>query len=69
MFSQDPIIQERSTIIKINKNLSTPIKNKNKNKNDNKSEYSLKYHVFDPTKNSPPNTFMNKLKERMNIYN
>jgi hypothetical protein len=71
MFSQDPIIQERSSIIQINKNLSTPIKNKNKNDNkkDNKSEYSLKYHVFDPTKNSPPNAFMNKLKERMNIYN
>jgi hypothetical protein len=62
MFSQDPIIQERSSVIQINKNLSTPIKIKKY------TEYSLKHNVFDPTKSSPPNNFMNKLKERMNVY-
>ncbi len=32
-------------------------------------EYSLKQNVFDPTKSSPPNDFMIKLKLRMSIYN
>jgi hypothetical protein len=31
-------------------------------------EYSLKQNVFDPTKSSPPNEFMLKLKLRMSIY-
>ena len=30
--------------------------------------YSLKQNVFDPTKSSPPNDFMMKLKLRMSIY-
>ena len=33
------------------------------------SEYSLKENVFDPSKCSPPNNFLLKLQERMNIYN
>ena len=32
-------------------------------------EYSLKQNVFDPSKSSPPNDFMLKLKLRMSIYN
>lgn len=32
-------------------------------------EYSLKQNVFDPSKSSPPNDFMLKLKLRMAIYN
>ena len=32
-------------------------------------EYSLKQNVFDPSKCSPPNDFMLKLKLRMAIYN
>lgn len=31
-------------------------------------EYSLKQNVFDPSKSSPPNEFMMKLKLRMSIY-
>lgn len=31
-------------------------------------EYSLKQNVFDPSKSSPPNDFMMKLKLRMSIY-
>lgn len=38
-------------------------------KNDFKSEYSLKQNLFDPTKSSPPNDFMLKLKQRMSVYN
>ena len=33
------------------------------------SEYSLKQNFFDPTKSSPPNDFMIKLKQRMSLYN
>ena len=38
------------------------------NKSLNK-EYSLKQNVFDPTKGSPPNNFMNNLRRRMDSYN
>jgi hypothetical protein len=31
-------------------------------------EYSLKQNFFDPSKSSPPNDFMLKLKLRMSIY-
>ena len=34
-----------------------------------KKEYSLKQNVFDPTKGSPPNNFMNNLRRRMDSYN
>jgi hypothetical protein len=57
------IIQERSIVIPIFNNLSTyngsPI---------NAVTYSLKRNFFDPVKNSPPNDFLNKLQQRMNIY-
>lgn len=33
-----------------------------------KNEYSLKQNVFDPTKGSPPNNFMNNLRRRMDSY-
>ena len=32
------------------------------------NEYSLKQNVFDPSKSSPPNEFMLKLKLRMSHY-
>ena len=32
------------------------------------SEYSLKQNLFDPTKSSPPNEFMNKLRSRMTLH-
>jgi len=57
-------INEKTKIIPITKNLSTPMKETNF-----KQEYSLKENFFDPSKSSPPNEFMIKLHMRMNIYN
>jgi hypothetical protein len=34
----------------------------------NLNEYSLTQHIFDPSKSSPPNEFMLKLKLRMSLY-
>ena len=56
-------IRERSICIPINQNLSTQMKI-----NSPKSEYSLKRNFFDPSKSSPPNDFMIKLRMRMNKY-
>ena len=55
----------------INK-ISTPIpiqQTSPTNKRDNEKTYSLQEHIFDPSKSSPPNEFMLKLKLRMNHYN
>ena len=49
----------RSNIIPMNQHIS---------KQNNCNEYSLKQHLFDPTKSSPPNLFMLKLKKRMSVY-
>jgi hypothetical protein len=58
MITQHPhIIHERSHNIPINKNLS--------NTNSTKGEYSLKQNFFDPSKSSPPNEFMLKLRMRV----
>lgn len=32
-------------------------------------EYSLKENNFDPSKSSPPNNFMSKLQQRIEVYN
>jgi hypothetical protein len=64
MNSRRHVIHERTNIIPINKNLSTLMKETNP-----KNEYSLKQNFFDPSKSSPPNEFMIKLKMRMSIYN
>tara|TARA_Y100001970_G_C14225019_1_gene855078 strand:+ start:1758 stop:2006 length:249 start_codon:yes stop_codon:yes gene_type:complete len=37
----------------------------NSNKN-NDNEYSLNTHIFNPTKNSPPNDWQNRLRKRIN---
>ena len=57
------VIHERSSIIQIQKTLSTPME-----LNSPIKEYSLKQNVFDPSKSSPPNEFMIKLHMRMNKY-
>jgi hypothetical protein len=57
------VIRERSDIIPIKQNLSTPMKI-----NSPKGEYSLKQNFFDPSKSSPPNEFMIKLHMRMNKF-
>jgi hypothetical protein len=48
---------------------STPVQIPQKNQQyKTESEYSLKQNLFDPTKGSPPNQFMNKLKSRMILH-
>lgn len=54
------MIHEKSKIIPINKTLNT--------KNNEDFKYSLTNNFFDPSKNSPPNEFMLKLKLRMSHY-
>ena len=54
------------------KMIKIPIKNnllKKINETSPKAEYGLKMHSFDPTKSSPPNDFLLKLKMRIDIYN
>jgi hypothetical protein len=65
MYSSPQVIDERSKIIPIKKNLSTTMKEFS----NIQSEYSLKQNFFDPTKSSPPNDFMLKLQIRMKSYN
>jgi hypothetical protein len=48
--------------ISITKDLSSNIKNFNNN------QYDLKENNFDPSKSSPPNEFMEKLRLRMSVY-
>jgi hypothetical protein len=55
------VIYERSKSIPIKQDTSTSIKN-------NTHEYSLKQNFFDPSKCSPPNEFMIKLRIRSSIY-
>lgn len=64
MNSRTHVIQERSLCIKIDKTASSSMKDLSP-----KGEYSLKQHLFDPTKSSPPNDFMIKLQKRMSDYN
>lgn len=61
---QSRIIHERSIIIPTNKKSFTSMKNFSPT-----SEYSLKQNTFDPSKSSPPNEFMMKLKKRLTKYN
>jgi len=59
------IIHERTKAIQI------PQKSPTNKKEDyilNENEYSLKQNFFDPSKSSPPNEFMLKLKLRMTHY-
>lgn len=58
------IIHERSDIISIPQNLPTCNKNYGKNLNS----YDLNQNCFDPSKSSPPNEFMMKLRQRMTLY-
>jgi len=59
MNSYKPRINERSKIIKIQPT--------NMKECFNTNEYSLKQNFFDPSKNSPPNEFMLKLKLRISL--
>ena len=57
-------MKKKSILIPIKQNLNTSIKDLSP-----KGEYSLKQFFFDPTKSSPPDDFMNKLRKRMSVYN
>jgi hypothetical protein len=57
------IIYERSNTIPI-----PQISPTNKKEDFRVNEYSLKKNFFDPSKSSPPNEFMLKLKLRMSLY-
>jgi hypothetical protein len=51
------------------KNIPIPQKSPTKKKEDfSITEYSLKQNFFDPSKSSPPNDFILKLKLRMSNY-
>lgn len=56
------IIHERISKIPESKNLFSEMKEKTL------GEYSLNQNFFDPSKSSPPNDFMLKLKLRMSHY-
>ena len=63
MNSYKPRIKnERSTIIQMPKTPPT-----NTKEYFNANEYSLKQNFFDPSKHSPPNEFMLKLKLRISL--
>ena len=64
MLSAPRIMHDRTISIPIKKTLSTSMKDSSP-----KGEYSLKQNIFDPSKMSPPNEFMNKVRMRMSIYN
>jgi hypothetical protein len=53
----------------MNMNINNNLNNKLKEITIKRDEYGLKQNLFDPTKMSPPNNFINKLRERMDIYN
>jgi hypothetical protein len=55
-------MNERSKIIQIPKTTPTNMKDC-----FNTNEYSLKQNFFDPSKRSPPNEFMLKLKLRISL--
>jgi hypothetical protein len=63
MNSCKPVINERSKIIPIQ-----PTSPTNKKVKDLDIEYSLVQNLFDPSKSSPPNEFLLKLKLRMSLY-
>jgi len=64
MLSKLNIIHEKPSIIPNKKNLFTSMKVESP-----KGEYSLKQSFFDPSKSSPPNDFLIKLKIRLSKYN
>jgi len=74
MNSNKPIfynLQNREQIRYPQKNTNICVKTSPTNKKETFStkEYELKQNIFDPSKHSPPNEFMQKLQKRMCVYN
>ena len=64
MLCKNTINKESNKIIIINN-----ITRQMKEPEFNRDEYDLKQNFFDPTKMSPPNNFIIKLRERIGVYN
>lgn len=64
MFRQQCVINERTNIIPIKTNMVETMKEDF----SPKGQYSLKANFFDPSKSSPPNEFMIKLRSRVNRF-
>ena len=59
------VIDERPNIIPVPQNSPTSRREQDFSFNQ---EYSLKQNMFDPSKSSPPNNFMEKLRVRLGLY-
>ena len=68
MYSTTHVINERSKSVPIKQNSSTDMKCEDTHSYNYNNEYSLKQNFFDPSKSSPPNEFMLKLRTRMSLY-
>ena len=64
MLCKNTINKESNKIIIINN-----ITRQMKEPEFKRAEYDLKQNFFDPTKMSPPNNFIIKLRERIGVYN
>ena len=64
MFSQTHVTTGKTNIIPIKTKIDYFVNEDS----SPKGEYSLKENFFDPSKSSPPNTFIVKLKNRMTNY-
>lgn len=63
-------VLEKKIINDLNKKfnyLNTDITNINNNIETNLEEFDLKFNIFNPAKNSPPNDWENRLITRLNI--
>lgn len=68
MLGRLQFVHDKSDIIPIPISKNKQYSPTNIKKTNQKEEYSLKQNLFDPTKNSPPNEFMNNLRIRMSMY-
>lgn len=50
------------------KSKNVPIKQDTQDTTTNQTEYGLKQNFFDPSKSSPPNKFIIKLRQRISLY-
>jgi hypothetical protein len=64
IFCKARVIHERSNIIPVTKKIFIY----NNCSNRETVTYDLKQNCFDPSKSSPPNEFMSKLRQRMTLY-
>lgn len=68
MFYKSHLMNERSVIIPIKQNNTNTNIDYSISNNGDDDQYSLKQNFFDPTKNSPPNEFLLKLRKRISRF-